>query len=88
MTVLSAGNSKKSDQIIGRGIERLNSGWIGEAKDHFLHALRLEPDNPLILKNLGISLLHLGEVSEAGQIFRQLANWYRPWTTRYPRQEE
>jgi tetratricopeptide (TPR) repeat protein len=57
------------------GTALARSGQPHKAIEHFLAALRLEPDYAEAHKNLGLSLVDLGRIDEAIKQFREAVRW-------------
>lgn len=51
--------------------ERLDRGDLGQALAHYGEALRIEPDSPITLTNLGVGLARAGRTGEAGPLFER-----------------
>lgn len=61
-------------------VELLDRGHIREAKKHFLYALKLQPDNPIYLANMGMLAEQEGKPEEALKYYEKsidAGKWHR-----------
>ena len=57
--------------LMGLGTAKLELGRLGQAEKDLRAAYDKEPENPIVLNNLGVVLMERGQTSEAEGLFRK-----------------